>query len=49
MFSLYSLLQTVPSEVLNKGKAMADAYRRADGEEEGEMLDPEIKKLESIL
>ncbi|XP_044472428.1 uncharacterized protein LOC123201042 [Mangifera indica] len=47
--ALDSLLQTVPSEVLNKGKAMADAYRRANGEEEGEMLDPEIKKLESIL
>ncbi|XP_031277281.1 uncharacterized protein LOC116135705 [Pistacia vera] len=47
--ALDSLLQTVPSEVLNKGKAIADAYRQADEEEEAETLDPEIKELESIL
>lgn len=39
----------VPSEVLNKGKAIADAYRTADEDAEPEILDPEIKQLESIL
>ncbi|KAJ1382284.1 hypothetical protein SESBI_44416 [Sesbania bispinosa] len=48
LHALDSLLQTVPSEVLNKGKAIADSYRDRE-DEETESLDPEIKKLESIL
>lgn len=49
-FFLYSLLQTVPQDVLNKGKAIADAYRAPDDEElQPEIADPEIKQLESIL
>ncbi|PKA55616.1 hypothetical protein AXF42_Ash006818 [Apostasia shenzhenica] len=39
--SLDSLLQTVPSPVLDKGKAVADAYT--------EDLDPESKNLKAIL
>lgn len=47
--SLHSLLQTVPSDVLDKGKAVADAYRTPDEDSEAEILDPELKRLESIL
>ncbi|KAK4787819.1 hypothetical protein SAY86_011652 [Trapa natans] len=48
--ALDGLLQTVPQEVLNKGRAIADAYRSPDDEEpQPEMSDPEIKQLESIL
>ncbi|KAL5786443.1 hypothetical protein ACOSQ2_008835 [Xanthoceras sorbifolium] len=47
--ALDSLLHTVPSEVLDKGKAIADAYRTPDEGAEPEILDPEIKQLESIL
>ncbi|KAJ4708893.1 Apicidin F synthase [Melia azedarach] len=47
--ALDSLLQTVPSDVLNKGKAIADAYRTAVEDVETEAVDPEIKQLESIL
>ncbi|XP_030445098.2 uncharacterized protein LOC115667689 [Syzygium oleosum] len=46
--ALDSLLQTVPQDVLDKGKAAADAYR-IPRDMEPEILDPEIKQLESIL
>jgi hypothetical protein len=49
---LSSLLQTVPSAVLDKGKAIADAYRTpADEyvEENAAELDPKLKQLEDIL
>jgi len=35
--------------VLDKGKAVADAYRTPDEDSEAEILDPELKQLESIL
>ncbi|ONK65365.1 uncharacterized protein A4U43_C07F36360 [Asparagus officinalis] len=47
-----SLLQTVPSPVLDKAKAIADAYRNPNDEEEEskpEDLDPDLKQLEAIL
>ncbi|CAK7352788.1 unnamed protein product [Dovyalis caffra] len=47
--ALESLLQTVPSDVLDKGKAVADAYRTPEENSEAEILDPELKQLESIL
>ncbi|XP_061963652.1 uncharacterized protein LOC133688243 [Populus nigra] len=47
--AMESLLQTVPSDVLDKGKAVADAYRTPDEDSEAEILDPELKRLESIL
>ncbi|KAL2517966.1 hypothetical protein Adt_14213 [Abeliophyllum distichum] len=47
--ALDSLLKTVPSDVLEKGKAMADAYRTSEEETAPENLDPELKELESIL
>lgn len=47
--SHYSLLKTVPADVLEKGRAMADAYRTSEEDTELENLDPESKKLESIL
>ncbi|KAK6927212.1 hypothetical protein RJ641_005803 [Dillenia turbinata] len=47
--ALDSLLQTVPSDVLDKGKKIADAYRIADEDEDPKYLDPEMKRLESIL
>lgn len=47
--AMESLLQTVPSDVLDKGKAVADAYRTTDEDSEAEILDPELKQLESIL
>ncbi|XP_048227688.1 uncharacterized protein LOC8258582 isoform X2 [Ricinus communis] len=47
--ALDSLLNTVPPDVLNKGKAIADAYRSPEEEKEPEILDPELKELESIL
>ncbi|XP_027355894.1 uncharacterized protein LOC113865497 isoform X2 [Abrus precatorius] len=46
--ALDSLLQTVPSDVLSKGKAIADSYREPEHVETGS-LDPELKQLESIL
>ncbi|GMY29064.1 hypothetical protein FCV25MIE_24306 [Fagus crenata] len=46
--ALDSLLQTVPSDVLDKGKAIADSYRITE-DVEPEILDPEMQKLESIL
>ena len=51
-FHLSSLLQTVPSAVLDKGKVIADAYRTpADDyvEENAAELDPKLKELEDIL
>ncbi|RLN18247.1 uncharacterized protein C2845_PM02G35840 [Panicum miliaceum] len=50
--ALDNLLQTVPSAVLDKGKAIADAYRTpADDyvEENAAELDPKLKQLEDIL
>ncbi|KAJ8767337.1 hypothetical protein K2173_017381 [Erythroxylum novogranatense] len=47
--ALDSLLQTIPSDVLDKGKAVADAYRAPIEEEVPESTDPELKQLESIL
>ncbi|WOL01017.1 hypothetical protein Cni_G09730 [Canna indica] len=50
--ALDSLLQTVPSKVLDKGKAIADAYRDPSYQsDEGTPadLDPEMKKLEALL
>ncbi|KAF8032595.1 hypothetical protein BT93_D1494 [Corymbia citriodora subsp. variegata] len=45
--SIYKLLQSVPQDVLAKGKAAADPCRMP-GDMEPEILDPEIKQLESI-
>lgn len=48
--ALDSLLKTVPSEVLDKGKAMAEAYLAPeDNSSQTESLDPQLKQLESIL
>ncbi|CAN6296317.1 unnamed protein product [Urochloa humidicola] len=50
--ALDNLLQTVPSAVLDKGKAIADAYRTpADDyvEENAAELDPKLKQLQDIL
>ncbi|XP_059644397.1 uncharacterized protein LOC132286148 isoform X2 [Cornus florida] len=46
--ALDSLLQTVPSDVLEQGKSIADAYRIPE-DVAPEVSDPEIKQLESIL
>ncbi|GAB2229711.1 hypothetical protein Droror1_Dr00013963 [Drosera rotundifolia] len=48
--ALDSLLQTVPAELLDKGKAIADAYRAPEDDTQLDgNLDPELKQLESIL
>ncbi|KAL7001845.1 hypothetical protein U1Q18_002993 [Sarracenia purpurea var. burkii] len=47
--SLDSLLKTVPLDVLDKGKAIADAYRVPEEDTAPEKLDTELKQLESIL
>ncbi|CAI0448352.1 unnamed protein product [Linum tenue] len=49
--ALDSLLNTVPPEVLDKGRAIADAYNAPEGEADTqpEIVDPELKQLESIL
>lgn len=48
--ALDRLLSTVPSDVLERGKAIADAYYAPDEEDtEPDKLDPEMKQLESIL
>ncbi|XP_057799895.1 uncharacterized protein LOC131015508 [Salvia miltiorrhiza] len=47
--ALNSLLKTVPAEVLDKGKAMADAYMNPGDDTSPETLDPQLKQLESIL
>ncbi|GFQ00037.1 hypothetical protein PHJA_002147700 [Phtheirospermum japonicum] len=44
--ALNSLLETVPTEVLDKGKAMADAYLAPDYDLAPENLDPQLKQLE---
>lgn len=48
--ALDSLLKTVPADVLEKGKSVADSYFFS-GEEDiaPERLDPDLKQLESIL
>lgn len=43
-----SLLQTVPSEVLDKGKAMVEVYR-SPFEEDNVQDSAEIQQLQSIL
>ncbi|KAL9678348.1 hypothetical protein QQ045_016192 [Rhodiola kirilowii] len=47
--ALDSLLKTVPTDVFDKGKAIADAYRTSDENTEIETSDKELKQLESIL
>ncbi|KAJ0744826.1 hypothetical protein HanPI659440_Chr10g0392041 [Helianthus annuus] len=47
--ALNSLLQTVPTDVLEKGKAIADAYNTPEEDYPPENLDPNLKQLESIL
>ncbi|KAL1552303.1 hypothetical protein AAHA92_13116 [Salvia divinorum] len=47
--ALNSLLKTVPAEVLEKGEAMANAYMNPGDDTSPEILDPQLKKLESIL
>lgn len=47
--ALDRLLETVPSDVLDKGKAIADAYRVPEEDIAPGNLDPEMKQLESIL
>ncbi|XWS26472.1 hypothetical protein CRYUN_Cryun26dG0035400 [Craigia yunnanensis] len=47
--ALDSLLQTVPSDVLNQGKEIADTYRAPEEDFNPEELDPEMKQLESLL
>ncbi|XP_020550084.1 uncharacterized protein LOC105164612 isoform X2 [Sesamum indicum] len=47
--ALNSVLQTVPEEVLNKGKAMANEFINPGNDLAPDELDPDLKKLESIL
>ncbi|KAL5559538.1 hypothetical protein UlMin_035749 [Ulmus minor] len=48
--SLEGLLNTVPPDVLDKAKAIADSYRNSDEDYANpEISDPELKTLESIL
>ncbi|KAI3803209.1 hypothetical protein L1987_31358 [Smallanthus sonchifolius] len=47
--ALNSLLKTVPTDVLEKGKAIADAYNTPEEDYPPENLDPNLKQLESIL
>ncbi|KAL3844286.1 hypothetical protein ACJIZ3_001689 [Penstemon smallii] len=48
--ALNRLLKTVPSDVLDKGKAMADAYLApGDDFKSPQNLDPQLKQLESLL
>ncbi|XP_021738916.1 uncharacterized protein LOC110705375 isoform X2 [Chenopodium quinoa] len=47
--ALDSLLQTVPTDVLDKSKAIADSYRNPDNNEVPEELDQDLKELQSIL
>lgn len=48
-----SLLGTVPSELLEKGQAIAEAYRipsnQNNNETKSDDLDPELKQLEALL
>ncbi|XP_060673013.1 uncharacterized protein LOC107420121 isoform X2 [Ziziphus jujuba] len=47
--SLDSLLKTVPSDALDKCKAIADSYRNSYEDADVDISDPELKQLESIL
>ncbi|KAM0968058.1 hypothetical protein ACFX13_016788 [Malus domestica] len=47
--ALDSLLKTVPSEVLDKGKVAADSYRNSLENADLDISDPDLKQLESIL
>ncbi|KMT17854.1 hypothetical protein BVRB_2g033870 [Beta vulgaris subsp. vulgaris] len=47
--ALNSLLQTVPSDVLDKAKAIAEAYRTPESNGGPQELDQELKELQSIL
>ncbi|XP_074276439.1 uncharacterized protein LOC141600151 [Silene latifolia] len=47
--ALDSLLQTVPLDVLDKGKAIAEAYRSPESEMVPQELDRELTDLQSIL
>ncbi|GMH17814.1 hypothetical protein Nepgr_019655 [Nepenthes gracilis] len=47
--ALDSLLQTVPSDILDRGKAIADAYRSPEEDVQLEDLDQQLKQLDSIL
>ncbi|XP_050365922.1 uncharacterized protein LOC126784502 [Argentina anserina] len=47
--ALDSLLKTVPSDVLDKGKIAADSYRRSLEDVNVDISDPELKELQSIL
>ncbi|PWA47726.1 hypothetical protein CTI12_AA496390 [Artemisia annua] len=47
--ALNSLLQTVPTDVLEKGKAIADAYNTPEEDFAPQNLNPNLKQLESIL
>ncbi|KAK9102445.1 hypothetical protein Sjap_019699 [Stephania japonica] len=48
MNALDSVLKTVPSAILDKGKEIAEAYK-IPNEAETETVDPELKQLESLL
>ncbi|XP_057524469.1 uncharacterized protein LOC130804149 [Amaranthus tricolor] len=47
--ALNSLLQTVPSDILETAKAIADAYRTPESNEAPQELDQDLKELQSIL
>lgn len=47
--ALDSLLKTVPSDILEKGKAIADAYLIPEDNVNPGTLDPQLTQLESIL
>ncbi|KAH7683724.1 hypothetical protein IHE45_05G201700 [Dioscorea alata] len=52
LVALDSLLGTVPSELLEKGQAIAEAYRipsNQNNETKSDDLDPELKQLEALL
>ncbi|CAN8284386.1 unnamed protein product [Cochlearia groenlandica] len=49
LIALDSLLQTVPSQVLDKGKAMVEVYRTPSQEEDYASDSSEIQQLQSIL
>lgn len=52
LVALDSLLGTVPSELLEKGQAIAEAYRipsNQNNEPKSDDLDPELKQLEALL
>ncbi|XP_004303463.1 PREDICTED: uncharacterized protein LOC101300162 [Fragaria vesca subsp. vesca] len=47
--ALDSLLKTVPSDVLDKGKVAADSYRSSLENADVDISDPELRELQSIL